>query len=205
MLPGAAGGAFPGTNGRIAFVTNRDSNQEIYTADPDGRFPLRLTETGANESGPAYSADGSNFAFFRNSDIWVMNANGTGQVAITGTEGPDSEPAWSPDGSQIVYVSNHTIPPTGGTTGPELFIINADGSGTERQVTNTPSNAASQAPAWSPAGDQLAYQSNADGTFEIYTIAASATASFGTLRSANAVGQNYQHPNWSPDGARIPS
>jgi Tol biopolymer transport system component len=203
VLPGAAGGAFPGTNGRIAFVTNRDTNAEIYTANPDGSDPLRLTNTRENESGPAYSPDGTRIAFARSSDIWVMNADGSGAGAITGTEGADSQPAWSPDGSQIVYVSNHTIPATGGTTGPELFIINADGSGTERQVTNTPSNAASQAPVWSPAGDQIAYQSNATTGFDIYTIAPSVTAGFGTLRSANQLNQNYQNPSWSPNGASI--
>ena len=202
VLPGAAGGAFPGTNGRIVFVTNRDANSEVYTANADGSDPLRLTDTRENESGPAYSPDGTKIAFARASDIWVMNADGSGAGAITGIEGADSEPAWSPDGSQIVYVSNHSTP-SGGTTGPELFIINADGSGTERQVTNTPSNAASQAPAWSPAGDQIAYESNATTGFDIYTIAPSVTAGFGTLRSANELNWNYQNPSWSPNGAGI--
>ena len=72
-----------------------------------------------------------------------------------------------------------------------------------RRLTDTPNNAASGAPAWSPAGNQIAYESNADGSFEIYTIDATATASFGTRRSANALGQNYQNPSWSPDAARI--
>ena len=205
LLPGAAGGAFPGTNGRIVFLSDRDGvgGAEIYSSNSDGSDPLRLTETREQESGAAVSPDGTKIAFSRGNDIWVMNADGSGQGAITGIEGADTEPAWSPDGTQIVYVSNHTIPSTGGTTGPELFIKNADGSGTERQVTNTPSNAASQAPAWSPAGDQIAFQSNATTGFDIYTIAPSVTAGFGTLRSANELNQNYQHPSWSPDGARI--
>ena len=38
-----------------------------------------------------------------------------------------------------------------------------------RRLTDTPNNAASIAPAWSPAGNQIAYESNADGSFEIYT------------------------------------
>jgi Tol biopolymer transport system component len=150
---------------------------------------------------PACSPDGSKIAFTRATDIWVMNADATGEVAISGSEGPDSQPAWSPDGSQIVYVSNQNTP-GGGTTGFELFVRNADGSGTSRPLTDTPNNVSSRAPAWSPRRTR-AYESNADGTYEIYTIHPNVTAGFGTRRSANELGQHYQNPSWSPDGARV--
>jgi len=198
--------AFPGANGRIVFESDRDSpgaaGTEIYTANADGSDPRRLTVNTVADTDPAYSPDGSKIAFTRSNDIWVMNADGSAQVPITGTEGPDSDPAWSPDGTQIVYVSNHTAT-GGGTTGPELFVTTAAGPGPQRLVTDTPNNAASLAPAWSSAGDQIAYQSNADGSFEIYTIDADARGSFGTRLSANEVGQGYQNPSWSPDALRI--
>ena len=203
---GPAPAAFPGSNGRIVFVSDRDApgsnGREIYTSAPDGSDPLRLTENSVPDTDPAYSPDGTKIAFVRLNDIWVMNANGTGEVAISGPEGPDSQPAWSPDGSKIVYVSNQNTP-GGGTTGFELFVRNADGSGTPRRLTDTPNNVSSRAPAWSPAGNQIAYESNADGTFEIYTIDPGVTAGFGTRRSANELGLAYQNPSWSPDGARI--
>jgi Tol biopolymer transport system component len=203
LLPGAAGGAFPGTNGRIVFVTDRDGSDEIYSSNPDGSDPRNLTQTTGAEAHPVYSPDGSKIAFVRANDIWTMNADGSNQVPITGTEGPDNEPAWSPDGSQIVYVSNHNIPGTVPiTTGPELFVTPATG-GAQRQVTNTPNNAAAGSPEWSPAGDQIAFQSNADGGNEIYTIDAGATASFGVRRTPNEVGLNYMNPSWSPDATRI--
>ena len=171
--------------------------REIYSSNADGSDPQPLTaDPSFRAEQPAYSPDGSKIAFTRNNDIYVMNANGTGEVPITGIEGPDRDPAWSPDGTQIVYVSNHTVS-GGGTTGFELFITPAGGGG-QRQVTDTPNNATSDAPAWSPAGDQIAYQSNADGTFEVYTIAATAPTGFGVRRTANEVGQNYQHPSWVP-------
>jgi hypothetical protein len=33
----AAGAAFPGQNGKIAFTSERDGNQEVYVMDPDGQ------------------------------------------------------------------------------------------------------------------------------------------------------------------------
>jgi len=206
LFAGNAAAAFPGSNGRIAFVSDRDApganGREIYTAAADGSDPLRLTDNSVPDTDPAYSPDGTKIAFVRANDIWVMNADGSAAVAITGPEGPDSQPAWSPDGSRIVYVSNQNTP-GGYTTGFELFVRNADGSGTSRRLTDTPNNVSSRAPAWSPAGDQIAYESNADGSYDIYTIAPDVTAGFGTRRSANEVGVNYQNPSWSPDGARI--
>jgi Tol biopolymer transport system component len=205
-MPGTAGGAFPGTNGRIVFVSDRTApgpnGREIWTTASDGSDPQRLTVNTVADTDPAYSPDGARIAFVRSNDIYVMNADGSGQTPITSTEGPDSEPAWSPDGTSIVYVSNHNVI-GGGVTGPELWVKDANPGAVPRQLTNTPNNAASGAPAWSPAGDQIAYDSNADGGFEIYTIDANATASFGTRRTPNEVGQNYQHPSWSPDATRI--
>jgi Tol biopolymer transport system component len=174
-FPVSASAAFPGTNGRIVFVSDRNGNKEIYSAAADGSDPLRLTTNIAADTDPVYSPDGQKIAFTRGLDIWVMNADGSGQVAITGIEGPDNQPAWSPDGTQIAYISNHSTS-GGGTTGPQLFVKNADKLAVPRQVTASGSGTgASRTPAWSPAGDQIAYANTADGTFEIHTIAASAT------------------------------
>ncbi|MDQ3912935.1 MAG: hypothetical protein M3305_14430, partial [Actinomycetota bacterium] len=61
----ARAGAFPGVNGKIAFTSNRDGNDEIYTMNPSGKGLRQLTDTlspSANES-PAVSPDGTRIVF----------------------------------------------------------------------------------------------------------------------------------------------
>ncbi|MEA2311219.1 MAG: hypothetical protein QOE28_1187 [Solirubrobacteraceae bacterium] len=203
VFPAIGRPAFPGANGRIAFVSDRDGNAEIYSANPDGSDPQRLTANTVADTDPAVSADGSKIAFVRGFDIWVMNADGSDQHAVTGTEGPDATPAWSPDGTKLVFESNHST--STGTTGRELFVKNADGSGTAAQLTQT-STGSSQAPAWSPAGDKIAFHSNLDGEFEIYSIAAGSSPGATTdsrVKLTDNLNIQDQNPSWSPDGARI--
>jgi hypothetical protein len=82
-----AAAAFPGDNGRIAFVSDRHGNDEIYTAAADGSDPQRLTTTSLAEAQPAFSPDATRIAFARTGDIWIMNADGSAAGPLTGTEG----------------------------------------------------------------------------------------------------------------------
>src|SRR5215216_4192378 len=77
----ARAGAFPGTNGKIAFDTDRDGgNSEIYAMNPDGNQQTNLSRSVADISA-SYSANGKKIAFSSvrdgNSEIYSMNANGT--------------------------------------------------------------------------------------------------------------------------------
>jgi hypothetical protein len=75
-LAGPADAAFPGSNGRIVFVSDRDApgpnGREIYTAAADGSDPVRLTTNSVADTESAYSPDGQKRAAAPpDSSCWV--------------------------------------------------------------------------------------------------------------------------------------
>ncbi len=158
-----AGAAFPGANGKIAFT--RGSVPEIYVMNPDGTGQTQLTSNSVPDRGPAWSADGTRIAFFRdvgdfNREIYVMNADGSGETRLTANAARDEDPAWSPDGSKIAFWSDRD-------GDEEVFVMSADGSN-QRRIDTGAGDAESAA--WSPDGRHLAYQSNRSGAWQIYTM-----------------------------------
>src|SRR5207247_6229282 len=71
------------SNGKIAFVSDRDGNFEIYVMNADGTGQTRLTNDTHDDVNPAFSPDGTKIAFVSdrafNTDpeIWIMNADGS--------------------------------------------------------------------------------------------------------------------------------
>lgn len=96
----AAAGGNPSVSGRIAFVSDRDGNLEIYVMSANGTGVTRLTNNPANDQQPTWSPYGSKLAFVTdrdgNDEIYVMNANGTGVIRLTENAAYDDAPAWSP-------------------------------------------------------------------------------------------------------------
>jgi TolB protein len=68
---------------RIAFMSSRDGNWEIYIMNADGSGLKRLTNNAANDGLPAWSPDGKTLAFVSNQGgawaIWAMSPDGSNQ------------------------------------------------------------------------------------------------------------------------------
>ena len=94
---------------RIAFVSDRDGNDEIYVMNVDGSGVTRLTDNNAEDHVPAWSPDGRRIAFVSdrdgNNEIYVMNANGSGVTRLTDSNAEDHAPTCRP----MAGVS-HSIP-----------------------------------------------------------------------------------------------
>ena len=85
---------------RIAFVSDRDGNDEVYVVNVDGGL-RNLTRNPARDGHPVWSTDGRTVGFVSNRggnrDIYVMNADGTRQRNLTrGLPQPAWGIAWSP-------------------------------------------------------------------------------------------------------------
>lgn len=192
--------AFPGTNGKIAFVSSRDSvnpgvNQEIYTMNADGTVQTRVTNNPAYDTYPGLSPDGTQIVFETNrhgdpGEIYKVNSDGTGVTRLTNGPAYDAMPAWSPDGSKIVYATSRD----GGYM--EIYTMNPDGTNLVRLTNNAASDIA---PAWSPDGTKIAFVSERDMNQEIYVMNANGGAQ--TRLTNNAAQELW--PDWSPDGSKI--
>lgn len=67
-----------------------------------------------------------------------------------------------------------------------------------RQVTTDPAN--DLAPAWSPDGTRLAFETNRDGNVEVYVV----DANGGAAQNVSNFSQANDHgPFWSPDGQQL--
>lgn len=201
--------AFPGKNGKIAFVSNRDVGAgEIYTMKPNGTGATRITFPGGGNSDPAFSADGIKIAFKSSgNDIHMMNADGAGVQNLTNTAAVESEPAWSPDGSKIAFVANSFD--VDGQTDLEIWTMNADGSGWTQLTNNTFPDTQ---PAWSPLGDKIAFVSarnsspfdDTDRNVYVMNSDGSSQTNITPNTSGNPPYQgNDDDPTWSPDSSKI--
>ena len=204
----------PKVVGRIAFVSNRDGNREIYVMNADGSGQTRLTNNTENDWGPSWSPDGRRIAFspygfthrvesqggesyrasYGNLEIYVMNADGSGHTRLTNNTEGDGNPSWSPDGRRIAFYSWRDE--NWGDGNSEIYVMNADGSGQTRLTNNTEGD---RDPSWSPDGRRIAFTSSRDGKSEIYVMNADGSSQ---TRLTNNTDADWD-PSWSPDGRRI--
>lgn len=196
VLAGPAGAAFPGSNGRLVFQSNRHGGAlELYTMNPNATDVRRLTWNGVAERLPRFSPDGSRIVFARtvagiDQDIWIANADGTGERRLTSGAARDDAPVFTNDGEHVVFqrVAAPVACPC------ELRIVGADGTG-ERVLDTGPGNAVNPDVS---ANGKLAFASDRQGTLSIYTgnlkggpvkRVTVGPAAFGDFR-----------PRWSPRG-----
>ncbi len=187
--------------GRILYVRRArlSGRPDLFVMNANGRGRTRLTSTPVPERNPSWSPDGTGLVYaartapgepFR---IFVARADGSGREQLTSQKaGSDTAPVWSPDGTRIAFVSDRD----GGF--PELYLMNAGGTGVKRLTTNTLIDAN---PSWSPDGTRVVFERCCEnGTSDLFTIDVTTRAEVSVTASTSS--QEFD-PSWSPDGTRI--
>lgn len=198
-LPGAAWNA---ATERIAFSSDREDIDEIWTMSSDGNDLRRITDhhMDARFVEPSFSPDGDWIVFEANEgkqggSIWKVRTDGKRMIRLTagparGTD--DRQPNWSPTGSRIVF-QRRTVEDEDWN----LYTMNPDG-GDIRQITTT---GGATDPSWSPDGGWIAYSlDHGLPSANIFVIPATG----GTPTRITYADEYYDGaPSWSPDGGWI--
>jgi Tol biopolymer transport system component len=108
-----------GDGKKIAFMSERSGNLEIWSCDNDGSNARQLTSFGGPAvTTPRWSPDSSRIAFDSDAegeyDIWVISADGGKPQRMTTHPANDGNPSWSRDGRWIYFDSARTGEQQGG-------------------------------------------------------------------------------------------
>lgn len=175
----------------IAFASQREGKRHIYVMNADGTGTRRLTASRQDDVDPSWSPDGRRIVFAREGALFVVSAQGGKATRVGRGLGSAADPAWSPDAKLIVYTYRQP-----GSEIRELWLIRPDGTG-RRQLTTL--KAVSITPAWSPDGSRIAFATDADGSYDIYTIGVDGNA---PRNETTGPTEDFE-PAWSPDGRTI--
>ncbi len=178
---------------RIAFMSDRDGNLEIYRMNLDGGEQVRLTNDPAEDGFPMWSPDGRQIVFHSNRggdfEIYVMSADGSRQRPLTEDNTADTFPAWSPDARQIIFQSKRD-------KDKNIYVMDADGSHLFR-LFGGPGDDLS--PRWSPDGKLIIFASDQTGNSEIYLMEADGS----NVRQLTDDPGEDRAPVWAADSRRI--
>lgn len=179
---------------KIAYVSNRDGNYEIFVMDRDGTNKVQLThEQDAVESFyPRWSPDGTEIVFQRSpspiepAQIYVMEADGTNIRQLTSEAKTSTQPQWSPDGSKISFTSTREH------SRYHVFVMDKDGSNVVRVTVFD--GADHQDYAWSPSGEFIVYAMGAsrETGLDLYKVEIDGLL---TVRLTTQAG-NESSPDW---------
>jgi dipeptidyl aminopeptidase/acylaminoacyl peptidase len=175
---------------------------ELWLADADGSHARRLDIGLGASSSPAFSPDGTRFAFKtrdpgRPWSLFVANADGSNAHSVSGdlriVALEMDAITWSPDGSALAFTSSDA-----GTD--RIYRVDLDG-GAPVALTDKSANRAW--PSWSPNGAWLAYKSSPASGGQSLMI--SQPDGSGTRALASAQGENasFSAPKWAADSRRL--
>lgn len=208
-----ANAAFPGKNGRIAFLYGGGvcgsyggfGTGDLYTMNSDGSHVKRLTHFGPKfktEVGQEnWSADGQKIVFSDfpanncgGSQLWIVDSNGEHLHRLLKDDGfLDSNPSFSPNGKFVIF----SRVPSSYNSNNAIYRVNVDGTGLTAITHYTVLVRYDDWPEYSPDGNRIAFTTARDGLLWV-TAVMNADGSHIHFVTPSWLGASA--PDWSPDG-----
>jgi Tol biopolymer transport system component len=194
------GWLFPSSPARIAFMSDRGGNWQVYMMDRDGRHLQNLTNSPSNDGVPIH-APGQNWLIFSsdrngpspNLDLFMVDLEGQNARNLTPGAGGNGIPiALSPDGEYLAFASKQS-----GLT--KVLVAQVSGEGLLAPLNLSEREQAGSFDDWSSTGLMLMTVSPGTGrTSLLITDLAGDTHRVLTDAGYRAFGGS-----WSPDGQSV--
>lgn len=116
---------------KIAFVSSRNEDDDLYIMDKDGRHVTQLTHYKGNELSPDWSPNGQELVFTSdhnggNDEIYTIDIHTRQVHQLSNNAGIDFDPKWSSDGNRIVFTSDRM------DNVFQIYVMNRDGTNVTR-------------------------------------------------------------------------
>jgi TolB protein len=160
----------------------------LYVASADGSRRVNITGSSSVDTSPSWSPTGRQIAFVSDRtgppELYIIDADGSNLRRLTAEGGSSDSPDWSPDGRYIALTWRPKQQPNF-----DIYIYDLTNTRMFQLTSNSRNN---ENPAWAPDGRHLAFQSNRDGTDQIYVMVSDGT---GVRKLTNGGGSN-EAPAW---------
>ena len=154
---------------QLAFVSNFDGDEDIWTITDDGENIRKITENQAIDRDPAWSPLGDQILYVSDeaspglTKLYTMTPDGDNPTLVIDLAGNTYQPRWSHTGSHIVFVND-----AGGDG--DVYIAEPDGE-SSLLLTSDDGDAEDLNPVFTPDGNWVGFASNRGGeTFQLYVL-----------------------------------
>jgi len=166
---------FPGGT-KIAFTSNRDGNDDVYSVPISGGAPIRHTWHGNYDVALDVSPDGETILFrsyrrIYSSDLYEVDLLGGLPRPVTNDTGVNRDACYSSDGSRILVCRGPlgwTRRDYNGSGDTDFYVMDRDGKNM-RWIENA-YDGMDYWPCWGPGDEHIYFVSDRDGTENVYRI-----------------------------------